>query len=50
MVKYTAEDRLQVVERYLSEKESTYDLTESMGTDNKEISGNNMNTMVLNFY
>ncbi|MGE7950126.1 IS3 family transposase [Lysinibacillus sp. NPDC093688] len=37
MVKYTAEDRLQAVERYLSGKESSYDLAKSMGTDNKAI-------------
>ncbi|MFJ7983398.1 transposase, partial [Lysinibacillus xylanilyticus] len=37
MAKYTAEDKLQAVERYLSGKESSHDLAKSIGTDNKAI-------------
>lgn len=37
MVKYTAKDKFQAVERYLNGKESSYDLAKSMGTDNKAI-------------
>ncbi len=37
MVKYTAENKLQAVERYLSGNGSSYDIAKSLGTDNKAI-------------
>ncbi|MGN4124717.1 transposase, partial [Lysinibacillus sphaericus] len=37
MVKYTAENKLQAVECYLSGNGSSYDIAKSLGTDNKAI-------------
>ena len=50
MVKYTAEDKLQAVERYLSGTESSNDIAKSLGTDNKEISNSSIfNALPLYF-
>ncbi len=37
MFKYTAEDKIQAVVRYLNGKESSNDIAKSLGTDNKAI-------------
>lgn len=37
MAKFTAEDKLQAVERYLDGNESSYEIAKSIGTDNKAI-------------
>ena len=37
MAKFTAEDKLQAVKRYLNGNESSYEIAKSLGTDNKAI-------------
>ncbi|MGM7721342.1 transposase, partial [Metabacillus sp. Hm71] len=37
MAKFSAEDKLQAVQRYLNGNESSYELAKSLGTDNKAI-------------
>jgi len=37
MAKFTAEDKLQAVQRFLNGNESSYELAKSLGTDNKAI-------------
>ena len=37
MAKFTAEEKLQAVKRYLNGNESSYEIAKSLGTDNKAI-------------